>query len=122
MKYIMLLLFVPVLLFGQIGVTHKLFDGVANDTIASISVPDSVYVRFVDGPWKLLTSAHNDTAWVTVDDKEAENTMVFTLANESYWAYSPSIQIQIRATGTDTITSRPMGLAGGYDLPSDACI
>jgi hypothetical protein len=110
-KYLMLLL-LPIVGFSQVGLNTGLFTNVANDTIASISVPDSVYVRLPGGPWKLLTSAQNDTAWVTVDDKSAENTIVFTLANESYWTYAPSLRFQIRATGTDTITSRTISTAG----------
>ena len=112
MKYFMLFLLLPVIAFSQVGLNTGIFESVANDTIASITVPDSVYVRIPSGPWKLLTSSMNDTAWVTVDDKLAETTLVFSLANESYWTYAPSLQFQIRATGTDTITSRTISTAG----------
>jgi len=112
MKYLMLLLFIPVLAFGQVGLNTGLFTGIANDTVASITCDDSVYVQIPGGPWKLLTSAQNDTAYVTAYDKTQENTLVFTLANESYWTYAPSLKFEIRATGTDTITSRTISTAG----------
>ena len=120
MKYLIIFLFAPILAFGQIGITQRLFDGVANDTIASITVADSVFVRWTtSGPWNQLTQTQNDTAYVTVYDKVTESDIIFILAAEDYWTYSSSLQFQIRATGTDTINSRwihTSGLRGAFTL------
>jgi hypothetical protein len=109
---ILFFLLLPVLLFGQIGFTQNLFTGVTNDTIASIAVPDSVYVQFEDGPWLLLTSSVDDTAYVTITDKLNETTKIFDLANETYWTYVNSMRFKIQATATDTITTRYIGTSG----------
>ena len=103
MRKILLFILFPLFVYGQAGFRETPF--AAADTIGSITIPDSVYMQLNDGPWKLLTSAINDTAYVTVDDKVAETTQVFMLARESYWTGASSLRFQIRATGTDTITS-----------------
>jgi len=115
-QLIILLLLVPVFVFGQIGFIKTPF--AVADTIGSIAVDDSVYMRFGDGPWQLLTECQNDTAFVTVDDKLAEATQVFMIARESFYTYGP-LQFEIRATGTDTITSgkiQTLGNQGAFTL------
>jgi len=100
--------------FGQrstanLEINERIFNGVTRDTIASITSQDSIYVQFYDSSsqWKLLTEAisDGDTAFVTANDKSAENTLQFTLALESYWTQSPQFRFQIRALAVDTITS-----------------
>lgn len=116
MRLLFLLLFIPGIVFSQIGINQTPF--AVADTIGSIAVDDSVYMRFGDGPWQLLTECQNDTAFVTVDDKLAETTQVFMIARESFYTYGP-LQFEIRATGTDTITSgkvQTMGLNGALTL------
>jgi len=112
MKLLIVLLFLPVLVFGQIGITAYPFKTVANDSIATITQNDSVYIQLNDGPWLLLTSTIDDTAYVTVTDKVGEVTKVFDLANETFWTYTPSLRFRIIATGTDTITSPYVGTGG----------
>jgi len=107
-KKLLFLLIIPAFLFAQNPINRKLFTNVDNDTIASITSEDSVYIQFTrdDASWQLLTSSLNDTAFVTADDKAAENVVQFSLASESYWTFASMMRFQIRSTGTDTITSR----------------
>jgi len=114
-KLIILLLLFPVIGFSQ-SISQTIF--ATTDTIGSIAIPDTVEMRIGDGPWKILTSCINDTAYVTVDDKLAETTQVFMLARESYWTAGP-LQFRIYATGTDTITSKftpTLGFQGALTL------
>ena len=116
-RLIFLLLLIPVLCFSQNYRDGTVF--ALTDTIGSITQDDSVYVRFYNGPWKLLTSSVNDTAMITRDDKVAEGTVIFNLAAETWWTYSSQMSIQIRTTGVDTITSYPVltsGLEGSVTL------
>jgi len=109
MRYIIvLLLFLPVLLFSQVGVMKAPF--AVTDTIASVTTPDSVQVKLGDGPWKTLTESVNDTAWITADDKGAKTTVVFNLAAESWWTYSNSMTIRVFNTTVDTATSARVGI------------
>jgi len=111
MRYLILLLFIPVLAFGQVGITATSIFAAA-DTIGSITVPDSVEMKIGDGPWKLLTDCVNDTAYVTVDDKVGEVTQQFRLAGESWWTYGNSLKFRVFATGVDTVTSKNIGIGG----------
>jgi len=96
----------------------RIFAGVTDDTIGTITAPDSVYLQFYDSSseWKLLTSviSDGDTAMVTADDKVAENTLHFMLARESFWTESPQVRFEFRNTGQDTCTSRWLQI-GKYD-------
>ena len=112
-RLIFLLVFLPALLFAQAGVTRQLFKATTNDTIASITVADSVYMRITsNGPWKQLTQVVNDTAYVTVYNKTTESDVIFMLSSEDFWTYANSVQFKIQATGTDTITSDWIGTSG----------
>jgi hypothetical protein len=114
-KLIVLLLLFPVIAFSQ-SISQTIF--AVADTIGSITIPDTVEMRIGDGPCKILTSAINDTAYVTVDDKIAETTQVFMIARESYYTAGP-LQFRIYATGTDTITSKvtpTLGFQGAFTL------
>lgn len=101
----------------------RIFAGVSDDTIGSITTPDSVYAQIFDSSteWQLLSQvmADGDTAMITSDDKIAENSVLFLLANESWWTQTPQIRFQIRNTGQDTCTSNwiPIGkLVGAITL------
>lgn len=91
----------------------RIFAGVADDTIGSITTSDSVYMQYdAAGQWKLLTSviSDGDTAMVTGDDKVAENTLHFMLSRESYWTHAPVVRFQVRSTNQDTCTSNWVGI------------
>lgn len=109
MKTLIFILLFPIVLFGQVGIMQNL-GFTAADSIESITVPDSVEMRIGDGPWKLLTSCVNDTAYVTADDKAAGTTKQFRLAGESYWTYGNSLRFRVYATGVDTVTSKWIGV------------
>lgn len=120
MKYILLFLIIPVFAFGQVGIFERLWT-TANDTVGSYTKDDSVEIQIGDanGPWKLLTSSVNDTAMITRDDKVAENLVIFNLAGETWWTYTPSFRFRIYSTGVDTVTStwiRMPGLEGAISL------
>ena len=110
---ILFLCLIPVIVFGQqYQIDQAIFYNYASlsmstgDTVASISVPDSVYIQMDEnGPWKLLTQTISDTAMVTVDDKLAETPVNFNLAAESYWSHARRVRFRILATGVDTATS-----------------
>ena len=95
-----------------------IFEGVADDTIGTITTPDSIYIQFYDSnsEWKLLTEviSDGDTAMVTANDKVAENTLHFMLARESYWTHTPQLRFEFRNTGQDTCTSK-WCIVGGYE-------
>jgi hypothetical protein len=100
----------------------RIFAGVTDDTIGSITTPDSVYIQYdAAGEWKLLTEviSDGDTAMVTADDKVAENTLHFMLSRESYWTHSSMLRVEFRNTTQDTCTSNwiPIGkLVGAVTL------
>lgn len=108
---IFLLLFCASFVYGQnVGnryIKERIFNGVSGDTIASLTSSDSVYCQFSSSsaPWKLLTSSVSDTALITADDKSAENTVVFNLANETWWSHTDLLRFKVQSTGTDTCTS-----------------
>ena len=105
MKKILFLLLIPVFLHAQTGYYQRIFT--SSDTIASLTSSDSVEIQLADasGPWKLLTSSVNDTALITGDDKVAENLVIFSLANETWWTRVSRFRVRIYSTSTDTITS-----------------
>ena len=92
----------------------RIFAGVSDDTVGSITTPDSVYIQFYNSSteWQLLTSviSDGDTAMVTADDKIAENSLIFMLSRESFWTHSPQVRFQFRNTGQDTCTSNWIGV------------
>ena len=109
-RILFLLLFLPLFVYGQAGIVQTLF--VATDTVGTITAPDTVEVKLGDGPWKILSESVNDTAYVTVDDKVGEVVQVFNLAAEDWWTYANNLQVRVYSTGTDTITSKNVGIGG----------
>lgn len=86
----------------------RIFAGVVDDTIGSITTSDSIYLQYdAAGQWKLLTSviSDGDTAMVTGDDKVAENTLHFMVSREAFWTHSPMVRFEIRSTNQDTCSS-----------------
>ena len=99
-KYIFLFLLFPMLVFGQKFTLDKLLFPAAIDTISDYAAQDTVQLRgaMAGGaisPWKTLTQTLNDTAFITVDDKLAETTVVFNVSSESWWTWFSRVQIRI---------------------------
>lgn len=113
MKYILLFLLIPMVVFSQVGISQSLWTTV-NDTIGSFTTDDSVEVQIGNshGPWKLLTKTLSDTAMITRDDKAAEHLVIFYLSGETWWTYTPAVRFRIYSTGVDTVTSSWVGLGG----------
>ena len=107
MKYLILvLLFLPILVFGQAPFSKSAFPTTA-DTIANYTSNDTVDVRLrasggAIGPWNALTESVNDTAYITVDDKLAETTVVFNVSAETWWTHCEALEVRIRGAGDTT--------------------
>jgi len=109
-KTILILLLLVPMLFAQQKVNLIPFVS-SNDTILNAN-PDSLDIQFGQtdlamGSWEALTEVicSNDTAYVTADDKAAESTKVYPLAQESFWTWSQILRIRIRGSA-DTLTSK----------------
>jgi len=109
MRYLLfLLLLIPALTFGQF---HLAAFPATADTITDYTSNDTVDVRLrsgggVVGPWNALTKSVNDTAYITVDDKLAETTVVFNVSAETWWTHCESMEIRIRGAGDTTGSHR----------------
>ena len=115
---LILLLLVP-MLFAQQKIDMTPFVS-SNDTILNAN-PDSIDIQFAQGgvemgSWEALTEVicDNDTVYVTADDKAAERTKVYPLAQESFWTWAQILRIRIRGSA-DTLTSKylPVGDSEG---------
>lgn len=101
---IVLFLFLPFLVFGQF---NELAFPATADTIANYTSNDTVDVRLrasggAIGPWNALTESLNDTAYITVDDKLAETTVVFNVSAETWWTQCEAMEVRIRGAGDTT--------------------
>ena len=109
MRYLILFLFLPVLLIAQNPHTYPLFPTTA-DTITDYTSNDTVAVRLgmqVSGTqywssWNDLTKTVNDTAFITVDDKINETTVVFNVSSETWWTQTEYMQVRITGAGDVT--------------------
>jgi len=107
-KRILLLLIIPVFVFGQAGWERTLFPS-GNDTIKSITTQDTIQWRIVSqsglaGPW------NNVTNYITAAEKTAETVQVVGLASETGWSRG-YIQLRIVASAL-SITSQKFGGLG----------
>ncbi len=106
MRYIFLILLFPMFIFAQTGILENLFTS-GSDTVGNDNKQDTLQ-------WRLITDKHtgpwnNVTSYIDTTEKQAENSLVFDLANESGWTWSGNIQLRI-LSNSDTITSRVIGI------------
>ncbi len=115
-ELIYLFLFLPIFVYGQKFTLDEFLFPADIDTLADYAAPDTVQLRgAMSGgaisPWKTLTQTLNDTAYITVDDKIDETTVVFNVASESWWTWFSRVQVRIMGA-PDTLFSNWIPVGG----------
>jgi hypothetical protein len=110
-KIIVLLLFVPCLLFAQ-RLDQLVFKSTDTDTVTEADSQDTVAVRISSSgggssPFINLAQEVNSSVYITAAEKAAETTNVYNLAAESWWTRANAIEVRITSPA-NVITSSPI--------------